>query len=135
MNIDWEEVDWLTCKQSRCEVNIPHPVITTHLPVIICSNITRHTCKRKQSKRLTFCRLFQPIKLDTDGLQWLPEVRAYRTTAAELMEPWRWTLNMPKRAITKIPVANAKNWLPTPAIIKKNLCINSLVKFSCRILK
>lgn len=55
----------------------------------------------------------------------LLEVKAYRTTAAALMDPWRWTLNIPASAISRIPVARAKNWLPTPESIKKKIVKNN----------
>lgn len=42
-------------------------------------------------------------------------VRAYRTIAAELMAPWRCTLNIPSNAMTIIPIARRRQSDQTPA--------------------
>lgn len=55
----------------------------------------------------------------------LQEVNAYSKIAAALIEPCLWTLNMPSRAISKMPDTIARNCVPTP-VPKTHTCRHTL---------
>ena len=111
---DWE---WSGLEMNAWPGNlVPAPLHVPSSLILVCELCSgRPTHMRVNAYRMT-ARYSHEVNAYRMTARYSHEVNAYRMTAAELMAPCWWTLNIPLSAIIRIPVARARNWLPTPAI-------------------